>query len=489
MFDTEFRDADDAALVAAIAEWQATESAAAARRLAAIAELTRRRCAQDEQPDWACDGWDGAAAEISAALGIGAGRASGQMNLSLALAVRLPRVAALFWAGRLSLRVISAIAWRTDLVTDDDALAEIDAALTEKSARFDSLSQYKLEQAIDVWVDRHDPGAVRLTRSNARSRDVSVGGQNHESGTAALWGRLYATDATLLESRLAAMAAAVCADDPRTMGERRADALGALAAGDQNLACRCGDPRCPAAMPDGRSASVTVHILAEQSAVESAAVQSASQEAPGTGASGTGASGTAVLLGGGVVPTPLLAELLKNGARIRQLRRPSAEPELRYRPSAALDEFVRMRDLTCRFPGCDQPAEVCDIDHATPWPLGLTHPSNLRCLCRKHHLLRTFRCGEGGWRGRQDPDGTIVWTAPSGHSYTTVPGSRLLFPHWDSTIADLPAPTSPGASSPGRGLNMPRRRRSRVRERASRIRRERLLNAAHVAERTRPPPF
>lgn len=479
VFDNEFRDADDAAVVAAIAEWQATESAAAARRLAAVAELTRRRCAQDEQPDWACDGWDGAAAEISAALGIGAGRASGQMNLGLALAVRLPRVAALFWEGRLSLRVVSAIAWRTDLVTDDEALAKIDAALAEKSARFDSLSQYKLEQAIDVWVDRHDPGAVRRARSNARNRDVSVGGQNHESGTAALWGRLYATDATLLERRLAAMAAAVCEDDPRTTGERRADALGALAAGTPHLACRCGDPRCPAATPDGRAASVTVHVLAEQSAVEVAAAQPAS---------GTPASGTAVLLGGGVVPTPLLAELLNNGARIQQLRRPSAEPEPRYRPSAALDEFVRMRDLTCRFPGCDQPAEVCDIDHATPWPLGPTHPSNLRCLCRKHHLLRTFRGGNGGWRDRQDPDGTIVWTAPSGHSYTTVPGSRLLFPHWDSTTADLTVPT-PGAPSPGRGLKMPRRRRSRVQERASRIHRERLLNAAHVAERTRPPPF
>jgi hypothetical protein len=48
-----------------------------------------------------------------------------------------------------------------------------------------------------------------------------------------------------------------------------------------------------------------------------------------------------------------------------------------------LAEFVRLRDLTCRFPGCDQPAQVCDIDHTVPYQVGgLTHPSNLKLLCR-----------------------------------------------------------------------------------------------------------
>ncbi|MGV0680767.1 HNH endonuclease, partial [Mycolicibacterium fortuitum] len=35
----------------------------------------------------------------------------------------------------------------------------------------------------------------------------------------------------------------------------------------------------------------------------------------------------------------------------------NAEPG--YRPSMALSEFIRWRDLTCRFPGCDAPAERC----------------------------------------------------------------------------------------------------------------------------------
>jgi hypothetical protein len=36
---------------------------------------------------------------------------------------------------------------------------------------------------------------------------------------------------------------------------------------------------------------------------------------------------------------------------------------------------------------------------------------------------------------------------------------------------------------------MPRRRRTREQERAYRIDAERALNAAHVAERNKPPPF
>jgi hypothetical protein len=36
---------------------------------------------------------------------------------------------------------------------------------------------------------------------------------------------------------------------------------------------------------------------------------------------------------------------------------------------------------------------------------------------------------------------------------------------------------------------MPRRRRTREQDRARRVARERALNAAHVVERNKPPPF
>jgi hypothetical protein len=172
---------------------------------------------------------------------------------------------------------------------------------------------------------------------------------------------------------------------------------------------------------------------------------------------------------GGVVPTPLLAQLIRNGAKVVPLPTPCEREEPQYRPSTALQRFVRCRDMTCRFPGCDAPAEQCDIDHAIAYPGGPTHPSNLRCLCRKHHLLRTFWIGADGWADRQSPDGTIMWTAPTGRTYITHPGSRFFLPAWDITTLELRAPSVGPSPSENRSVMMPRRRRTRSAERAQRI--------------------
>ncbi len=184
---------------------------------------------------------------------------------------------------------------------------------------------------------------------------------------------------------------------------------------------------------------------------------------------------TAALQGGGVIPAPLLAELLDTGATTTPLRSPAAAPEPRYRPSAALATWVRARDQTCRFPGCHTPAERADLDHTIPdSQSGPTHPSNLACLCRKHHLLKTFWTE---WSETQHPDGTIVWTTPAGKTYTTHPGSKIAFPNWNTTTATLPAPIRPTrptkATNPDRGLQMPRRQRTRKADQAQRIKTER----------------
>ncbi len=152
-------------------------------------------------------------------------------------------------------------------------------------------------------------------------------------------------------------------------------------------------------------------------------------------ASTPASAGTAILSGTEVMPTPLLAELLRNGAKLQPLCTPEEEPEPGYRPSAKLARFVRARDLTCRFPGCTAPAEFCDIDHVIPYPLGATHPSNLACLCRKHHHLKTFWTGD--WELKLLPDGAAVWTSPTGRTYTTHPGCRSYFPDWDTNTGNF----------------------------------------------------
>jgi hypothetical protein len=202
-----------------------------------------------------------------------------------------------------------------------------------------------------------------------------------------------------------------------------------------------------------------------------------------------GPRGTAVLADTGMpIPTPLLADLLARGAAVTALVTPcDAAPEPRYRPSATLQAFVRSRDLTCRFPGCRVPAQRCDIDHVVPYPIGPTHPSDLMCLCRKHHLLKTFWTGD--WSVVLATDGSATWTSPTGTTYLTHPGSRALFPDWNTTTAPLPPSAAPSTlTTTSRGLMIPSRARSRAAERAARIEAERARNIKADND-SDPPPF
>lgn len=503
--------ADDGLVVAAIGEWARAEAAASARGLAAIAELVARRVegGSPECGDWSCDNWDSMAAEVAAAQGISHGMASGRMYLAVALRDRLPRVGAVFLDGKISARLAARIVWHTNLIKDPQALQLVDKTLAEDAVRFGPMSVNKTAQAIEAIVDQYDPGALRRTRAHARSRDVVIDSADQKSGTAPFWGRLYATDAAVLDRRLMQMAYQVCDDDPRTVAQRRADALGALAADADRLACACGNADCPADA-DGteRTTGVVVNVLADPSAVSSlpdphlsgepeqrpitpqtplreALAPDPEPEPPGGWAAAKAPA--ALITSGGVVPPSLLAELVRGGAKLQPVQHPGdAAPESGYRPSAALERFVRCRDLTCRFPNCDRPAEFCDVDHTVPYPLGPTHASNLKCLCRKHHLLKTFWTS---WRDEQRSDGTVIWTSPTGHTYTTYPGSRLLFPSLCAPTGELPSVPKPNQCQSNRGIMMPLRRRTREQDRGRRIDTERALNDAHVEERNQPPPF
>ncbi|MDX1876516.1 DUF222 domain-containing protein [Mycolicibacterium sp. 141076] len=563
----------DAGVVDLMIHFARVENQCAAGRLTAVADLVALRVDdQDGRQWWACDGWDAAVAEVGAALGIGKREASGQLSIAVALRFRLPRVAAVFADGGVSARTVGAICWRTRLVEDPNTLAVIDAALAGALSEWAGLSRKKIEKKIDGWVQKFDPAAVLKVRSAARRRGVGVGKPDDETGVASIWGALLATDAELLDRVLTEMARQVCENDPRTFGQRRADALGVLAARGDRLACQCGDPDCPAAGPDARATAVMIHVLtnglpapvadpllsgdpaaplvptpapsapepvftpqpdrapepvfapapapaaepandmastpmpmsdpapvADSRAAETLApvafepasdststpvVDAAPAPAPARPPAPVRAP-VGYVLGGGVIPPTVLADLVARGAKVRSVASAADLDEVpRYRPSAAMDEFVRMRAMTCMFPGCDHPATASDIDHTVPWPAGPTHPGNLNPKCRKHHLLKTFYGGPDGWQDRQQPDGTIVWTAPTGHTYISVPESRILFPR---TITDTPLPNPPPetvdldtVTAPGRSIMMPIRRRTRAQDQAQQIAYERALNEAEL---------
>ncbi len=349
-----------------------------------------------------------------------------------------------------------------------------------------------MQTTIDKIVEHHDPDARRRTETQARGRHVEI---NHGRGTSYLSGELQTTDATLLDRRLTALARGVCDNDPRTFEQRRADALGALAAGQQNLACACGLRECQATQTDSTPA-VVIHVVAEASVIDSAEPVELHGERPEDPKCEQITSrarlieilsearpyrpsarpvGFGQIIGGTPVAAEVLADLASRGlAELRPLIHPGeSPPEPRYRPSRALADFIRCRDLTCRFPGCHQPAEFCDIDHTIPYDLGgPTHASNLKLACRKHHLLKTFWCGPNGWHDEQLPDGTVIWTSPSGHTYRTAPGSTLFRPTGTLTI------TRRHRGETNRGAMMPRRRRTRAGDRRYHVLVERQHNAA-----------
>jgi hypothetical protein len=88
-----------------------------------------------------------------------------------------------------------------------------------------------------------------------------------------------------------------------------------------------------------------------------------------------------------------------------------------YRPSATLRHLVKIRSPRCGHPGCRRPASRCDDDHTVPHHKGgRTCECNLYPLCRYHHRLKQAP----GWHVSQPEPGVLVWTTPSGRTYTTV---------------------------------------------------------------------
>jgi Domain of unknown function (DUF222) len=456
---------ESAALLDQIGEAGRSEARAAARRLVAIGELFVLRLRDSgEQADWAMDTWEAVAAQVAAALQCSIAMGSSYLRYAMALRDRVPEVGKAFLAGDIDYRAFQTVVFRTDLITDPGTLTRVDALLAVRLSRFASLTRGRLSAEVDRVVARVDRDAVRRAREVIRDRFIDVNTQ--ETGMAYVTGSVLNTAGRALDRRLNEMADTVCEADPRTREQRRADALGALAGGADRLVCGCGSADCHAAARACTS-NVVIHVVAEHASVV-----------------GNGIAPGLVLGAEGMISAEMVAELAAT-AKVQPLIAPADMPEPRYTPSAKLAAFVRCRDLTCRAPGCDRPAIDCDLDHTIAYHRGgRTHASNLKALCRKHHLLKTF----GGWRDKQLPDGTVIWLLPDGRTYVTTPGSALLFPTLCAPTGDLPAPAAETAGDycGERTVMMPKRRRTRAQNRAHYVATERRENhRARVAQGAR----
>jgi hypothetical protein len=453
-------------------------------------------------------------------------------------------VAALFADGLVSYRVVAAITARTALVRDRDAQLAVDKAFAEVLTGWAPMSEDKLNTAIDAIVAEHDPHGVYRTKLTAKGRNIQF--DYDGSGMATMFATLFATDAKAYEKRLKLLASTVCPGDPRTVEQRRADSVHSITHALDYLPCLCGSDDCPGPTtpPTGNA---VVYVVVNEDTLDEESDADTAQDAALDGApeplydkplseittwdelrgnstaqdTGAGeceaeaeamdeevpvadsavddarhsspsgadknrespATRPGAILGGPFLPGALARRVALTAKVCKVCHPGESPPEPRYTPSRRLAEFVRCRDLTCRFPGCSEPATNADIDHTLAWPFGPTCASNLKCLCRHHHLLKTFWGGPTGWRDRQLPDGTIIWTSPHGRTYTTEPGSKLLFPSLclptaAVTITSEEAERARTQHNPG--LTMPRRKRTRAQGRAQRITDDRRLNEAEA---------
>ena len=110
-----------------------------------------------------------------------------------------------------------------------------------------------------------------------------------------------------------------------------------------------------------------------------------------------------------------------------------------YSPTPRMAAYVHARDGTCIYPGCQRPAESCQLDHRIPYGEGgPTTPENLFALCQKHHNQKTDR------RSFYIPDpatGSIVWLFADG-TWLIAESEGILHAHitpvnprWASTIS------------------------------------------------------
>jgi Domain of unknown function (DUF222) len=264
---------EDAALVDAAAGWARAENAACARKTAVMTELFARRTGlpAGERELWWCDPDAAVGAELGAAQNISTWMALAQAHRGVVLADRLPKIAALFEAGLISEVLVRTIEYRTDLVTEAEAIARVDALLADRVTARGPLSARKTEHAIDAIVDEVDPAALRRSRKSSCHRDVRFGSPSDEAGYTTMWARLYGTDGAAMEQRIEQMVRGVCEDDPRNLGERRSDALGALGIGITELACGCGSDDCAAATRQpSLPATAVIHVVAHAETVAGA---------------------------------------------------------------------------------------------------------------------------------------------------------------------------------------------------------------------------
>jgi hypothetical protein len=237
-----------------------------------------------------------------------------------------------------------------------------------------------------------------------------------KDGMAALWIEMTATKAVAAYSRIDKAARTLNEpDDTRSLAHKRADVVADMLLDEGTLLASYTEsdgqsvPRVPAAF---RGVRPEVHVIVPVLTLAGAS------EAP------------ASLDGYGPISAEAARELVGAASGFyRILTHPETGVALsfgreKYEVPAELKRYLRARDETCRFPGCNRPAAATELDHSEAWEDGgITAAWNLGCLCKGHHRLKH----NTAWKVKQAPDGSGVynWTSPLGLNHRTEPAIQV----------------------------------------------------------------
>ncbi|MCG7631949.1 HNH endonuclease [Gordonia McavH-238-E] len=400
-------------------------------------------------------GLEQAIAEVGATLTVTPAEAKELIFAGDALRYRLAFTGHALACGRIDKRRFLIALKRTELITDDEEMQTVDAHLAEAIFARAPMSTARFTAMVDAIVAAWAPEAIRRRKERVtKDRKVTVTPDRFTPGQSRINGTLPDADAAEFNARLSSMAAAVHPGDPRSLPERRADALKALARSESAIACQCAD--CDAAANEAGTTTVVQDLdetsgdldtPADVPAIDAVVADPQEPTVPPAPSQAPRATfhivvNLSTLIGldddpafldrHGIIDSDTARTLLAE-ARRTYIQPTPAEPETapapvapdadrsstRYTPSKKLQALVRAGELCCTFPGCNAPVWQIDLDHTDPFDHtdprrgGPTDARNLKPLCRFHHRIKTFT----SWQDHQDEFLTAWFTTPTGHMF------------------------------------------------------------------------
>ncbi|MFM6849877.1 MAG: HNH endonuclease [Terrabacter sp.] len=355
--------------------------------------------------------------EIACATGVGAAEVS--RRLELAMTPRRHRVLReALHAGTVSLYRALRVVAETRLLPDE-LLPAIETAVLAPAPDGSVASQRLFSTRLSRHVRSADDRSAEERRRSAETSRTAHG-RLTDDGIGTFTVTAPAETVVAVLDRADALArAARAAGDPRTFDQLRSDAICSLALFG-SLA------------PEHNSFGVPVPTATVRIVVPfevAAGLSDAACELPGHGWV-TAAHARRIMTVEGSVWQRLAVDV--DTGRALEL---STD---RYRPTRAMVEHVRAVDGVCRAPGCQVPADRCDLDHLVSWPLGPTDVTNAQSLSRGCHNPKTA----GLWSAARAPDDGIRWTTMTGREYVTYPRN------WREALSDPGAGPPPLDASP-----------------------------------------